>query len=142
MKTNDQSNDREQPKGEGADTFLKYLKDTAKTIKESKQFLAATKNVIAELLQDIVCEYELSREEYKAKDAQEPVPGDWISVEDGLPEEGGRYWCYVEEINDLGISHFQWNCSYHEVEKRFSDRSLNGGKVTHWQPLPAPPNKL
>jgi hypothetical protein len=65
---------------------------------------------------------------------------DWIRVEDGLPEEGGRYWCFVEELTDLGISHFQWNCSYHEVEKRFSDKYLtNGQKVTHWTKLlPSP----
>lgn len=23
---------------------------------------------------------------------------DWVDVNDRLPEEGGRYWCYVEEI--------------------------------------------
>lgn len=64
----------------------------------------------------------------------------WISVTNGLPKEGGRYWCYVEEINDLGISYFQWNCSYNAVEKRFSDMYLqNGEKVTHWMPLVDPP---
>lgn len=61
----------------------------------------------------------------------------WISVETKLPEEGGRYWCYVEELNDLGISHYQWNCSYNETEKRF--RVEKGGRVTHWTHLlPSP----
>lgn len=72
--------------------------------------------------------------------SKEEAQGEWISVKDRLPEEGGRYWCYVRDINSLGKSHFQWNCSYHEIEKRFSDRYLtNGEKVTHWQSLPSPP---
>jgi|SRR5882757_533611 len=54
----------------------------------------------------------------------------WISVNDELPNEGGRYWCYVKELNDLGISHFQWNCSFTPGEG-FSDlcQRMN---VTHW----------
>ena len=36
----------------------------------------------------------------------------WIPCSERLPEEGGRYWCYVEEINSLGKSHYQWNCSW------------------------------
>ena len=67
---------------------------------------------------------------------------EWISIKDRLPKEGGRYWCYLEHQNDLGLSHFQWNCSYNENEKRFSDRYLiDGEKVTHWMPLPEPPKQ-
>lgn len=67
---------------------------------------------------------------------------DWIDVNDRLPEEGGRYWCYVRDLNDLGVSHFQWNCAYNENEKRFSDSTLlNGEQVTHWRPLPEPPKR-
>lgn len=42
---------------------------------------------------------------------------DWISVDERLPEEGGRYWCYMRDINDLGASYFQWNCAYNANEK-------------------------
>lgn len=59
----------------------------------------------------------------------------WISVEDELPEEIGRYWCYLEEQNDLGKSHYQWNCGFNGDV--FSPDV--GSKVTHWQPLPTPP---
>lgn len=45
----------------------------------------------------------------------------WKNAETDPPKEGGRYWCLIEEQNDLGKSHFQWNCSYHETEKRWSD---------------------
>lgn len=66
----------------------------------------------------------------------------WISVKDRLPEEGGRYWCYVKEINDLGISYYQWNCSYHEIEKMWAeDKSNIVPFVTHWMPLPEPPKQ-
>lgn len=60
----------------------------------------------------------------------------WISVADRLPSEFGRYLCYVEEQNDLGKSHYQWNCSWNGDV--FSDSSLTGC-VTHWMPLPAAP---
>ncbi|EMX5170732.1 DUF551 domain-containing protein [Citrobacter freundii] len=65
-------------------------------------------------------------------------PDGWIPVSDRMPEEGGRYWCYVEEQNSLGKSHYQWNCSWNgEV---WSDKALSG-RVTHWIPLPAPPKQ-
>lgn len=63
----------------------------------------------------------------------------WISIEDKLPKEGGRYWCYVEYINDLGKSNFQWNCSFDPNTKLFSD-NLERMNVTHWMLLPSPPN--
>jgi len=67
---------------------------------------------------------------------------EWISVNDRLPEEGGRYWCFLEHQNDLGKSNFQWNCSFNETESVFSDSTLNDGEiVTHWMPLPEPPKK-
>lgn len=63
---------------------------------------------------------------------------DWIPCSERMPEEGGRYWCYVEEINSLGKSHYQWNCSWNG-----EDWGGEGfyGRVTHWQPLPEPPCK-
>jgi hypothetical protein len=50
------------------------------------------------------------------------------------PKEGGRYWCLIEEQNDLGKSHFQWNCSYHETEKRWSDNQ-ESYNVIYWTEL-------
>ncbi|EOC5825811.1 DUF551 domain-containing protein [Cronobacter sakazakii] len=62
----------------------------------------------------------------------------WIPCSERMPEEGGRYWCYVEEINSLGKSHYQWNCSWDG-----EDWGGEGfyGRATHWQPLPEPPCK-
>ncbi|HGP3906921.1 DUF551 domain-containing protein [Klebsiella pneumoniae] len=68
-----------------------------------------------------------------------PVVSGWIPVSERLPEEGGRYWCYVEEQNSLGKSHYQWNCSWNEGA--WSDKALTG-RVTHWMPLSAAPQEV
>ncbi|MEA8858875.1 DUF551 domain-containing protein [Citrobacter freundii] len=66
------------------------------------------------------------------------TPDTWIPVSERMPEEIGRYWCYVEEQNSLGKSHYQWNCSWNgEV---WSDKALTG-RVTHWMPLPSAPQR-
>lgn len=80
-----------------------------------------------------IAKEELAKKEKITKD-------DWISIDDQLPTEGGRYWCYVEEVNSLGVSHFQWNCFYHEKEKRWSDNFVSFN-VKHWRPLPEPPKR-
>lgn len=64
----------------------------------------------------------------------------WIPVSERMPEKSGRYWCYVEEQNDLGKSHYEWNCSWNG--ERWLVESENGGKVTHWQPLSAAPKEV
>ncbi|HIE7308875.1 TPA: DUF551 domain-containing protein [Klebsiella pneumoniae] len=68
------------------------------------------------------------------------VPGKWIPVSERMPEEGGRYWCYVEEQNSLGKSHYQWNCSWNG--DRWWVESEGGGIVTHWMPLPSAPQEV
>lgn len=68
------------------------------------------------------------------------IPDTWIPVSERLPEESGRYWCYVEEQNDLGKSHYQWNCSWNG--ERWWVESENGGIVTHWMPLAAAPQEV
>lgn len=68
------------------------------------------------------------------------VPGKWIPVSEQLPEECGRYWCYVEEQTDLGKSHYQWNCSWNG--ERWWVEGEDGGIVTHWMPLPAAPQEV
>ncbi len=67
---------------------------------------------------------------------KQPAVDGWIACADRMPEEGGRYWCYVEEQNSLGKSHYQWNCSWNGDE--WGGEALSG-RVTHWQPLPSPP---
>lgn len=54
------------------------------------------------------------------------------------PDSGGRYWCLIEEQNDLGKSYFQWNCNYHEKEKWWSDNFVKYNVIywTELAPLP------
>ena len=69
-----------------------------------------------------------------------PIKGverEWISVEERLPQESGRYWCYVVHFGELGRSSEQVNCSYSE-RHGFTEK-LNPMNVTHWMPLPSPP---
>lgn len=73
-------------------------------------------------------------------DGNSPViPDGWVACSERNPEEVGRYWCYIEEQNDLGKSHYQWNCSWNG--DRWWVESENGGRVTHWMPLPAAPQQ-
>ncbi len=83
-------------------------------------------------------------EEVKSKLQQDIVlsnlsfKGTWKNAKINPPSEDGRYWVLVEEVNDLGISYFQWNCSYHEFEKRWSDNLKNYNVIwwTELAPLP------
>ena len=67
------------------------------------------------------------------------IPDGWVACSERMPEESGRYWCYVEEQNDLGKSHYQWNCAWNG--KRWWVEHEDGGRVTHWMPLPAAPRQ-
>lgn len=73
------------------------------------------------------------------RDALNESVQEWIPCSERMPDEIGRYWCYVEEQNSLGKSHYQWNCSWNG--DRWWVESDNGGRVTHWMPLPNPPKQ-
>ena len=64
----------------------------------------------------------------------------WVPVSEP-PKEVGRYWCYVEEYNDLGRSHYQWNCSWNPHDNRWGNLQ-SGHKVLYWTNLmPEPPTQ-
>lgn len=72
-------------------------------------------------------------------DGNSPViPDGWVDCSERMPEESGRYWCYVEEQNSLGKSCYQWNCSWNGD---VWGGEMMYGRVTHWQPLPAAPQQ-
>jgi len=63
----------------------------------------------------------------------------WIPVTERLPEERGRYLCFVQEQEDLGTSKYVWNCYFGGPEYGWADDTVKMN-VTHWMPLPEPPN--
>src|SRR5690348_7012978 len=60
---------------------------------------------------------------------------EWISVKDRLPEQEALYLVYDSSNKEWGLSYFIVNGSY-----RYFDiwESLD---ITHWMPLPSPPNQ-
>lgn len=66
--------------------------------------------------------------------SEQEIP--WISVEDRLPKEGGRFLVWVEQVNDLGIECFFWNCAYHPGQG-FTDKGKMY-RVTHYQYIEPP----
>ena len=65
----------------------------------------------------------------------------WINVEEKLPEETGRYWCYVKGMACLGVFYQQDNCSFNKEDCRWNSEAWTNRceTVTHWMPLPEPP---
>lgn len=58
----------------------------------------------------------------------------WKNVETTPPNDYGRFWCIVEEQNDLGISHFQCNCFYHKLWNSWEDNGKEC-RVIWWTEL-------
>jgi hypothetical protein len=79
---------------------------------------------------------------------------EWISVKDRLPEENGRYLCYVKAKRRTGfIGTYGFVENLHEFDEMFFKGENRSGfitdddrlgfveieNVTHWMPLPEPP---
>lgn len=62
---------------------------------------------------------------------------EWKCTVDEPPIESDRYWVYVEYQGSLGLSYYQDNAYYDELENRWTSYYLNkeGGRVTHWTEL-------
>lgn len=76
----------------------------------------------------------------------------WISVKDRLPEKGPVLICFLEPFfgkfsKEIGIGYYDSPSDYENPEDgtgwRFwnPDRIVLGGGVTHWKPLPEPPEE-
>jgi hypothetical protein len=66
----------------------------------------------------------------------------WISVEDEMPEEEGVYLCHwddgVIETYDCEIDGNYWDVPV-SIFKSVANSKGGISRVTHWQPLPSPP---
>ena len=60
---------------------------------------------------------------------------EWVSVNDRLPEESGEYLAYCGEYDGICVL-------YYEVSKTKSKWRTKWKEVTHWMPLPEPPNEV
>lgn len=56
--------------------------------------------------------------------------GEWISVEDRLPDENTHVFAY---LSDRGFQEVPY------LVTKFDRYGFNISNVTHWQPLPEPP---
>ena len=58
----------------------------------------------------------------------------WKNVNDELPKESGRYWCYVEDMDDLGTGYYQSNCGF-TIDHKIWSENLKIIKVLFWTEL-------
>lgn len=66
-------------------------------------------------------------------------PNEWVSVEEELPRVGGNYICAVQDKNGgTWTIPAEWNL---EMKTWFGAFGEIKNKVTHWMPLPAPPDR-
>lgn len=71
----------------------------------------------------------------------EVAMGEWISVDERLPEPNGSYLVYVQNPDDNRrgtISRKKYMPAQRGWTMKRDERGM-GLKVTHWMPLPEPP---
>lgn len=66
------------------------------------------------------------------------VGGKWIPVTERLPEEGGRYLCYVKSFAFKGAF---YTTIMHYDKYGFVEGNIYTDDVTHWMPLPPDPEE-
>ena len=71
----------------------------------------------------------------KGRKKKEPKFGEWISVEDGLPEKNQDVLCCTSDKYDQPFIGYRDKYSGHWCKGRWA---YTWGKITHWMPLPEP----
>ena len=68
---------------------------------------------------------------------------EWISVEERLPEENGHYLVYEVCAHGGMVSLFEQHLNgraiWYKYDSEYGDFEVTG--VTHWMPLPPPPEQ-
>ena len=78
---------------------------------------------------------------------------EWISVKDRLPDNKGRYLVYEVWTYGNIIETVSWTPKYNGFEEHLKGKAIwynydseygdfEVGDVTHWMPLPEPPNDI
>lgn len=111
---------------------LEKVWDTLKTESEKKE----NKNLRQEMI-DTIAFYLMDLNDVEPIQTREGTfTRTWINAK-FPPKEVGRYWCVVEEQNDLGKSKFQCNCSWNPNDKQWTENgySLNVICYTELAPM-------
>ncbi len=67
--------------------------------------------------------------------------GEWISVEDRLPERGQNVIAFSESDGIVILTCFR-SAGWKEVITKENAQIIITHEVTHWMPLPEPPNDI
>jgi NTP pyrophosphatase (non-canonical NTP hydrolase) len=146
--------DRVQFGGIDAGNSYKAADVTPEMIKDEIGGIAIYLDLLASLfklsLEDSIIETFNSKSEQYNFIKYETPDGEWISVEDRLPEAGTEVMTWVEHYNDIPIQVYysttgkNWHGS-RELEDCMNDGFVQDSRLTsaptHWMPLPSPPKK-
>ena len=84
------------------------------------------------------CFFDTAEEAFQAIPTLTP-PNEWVSVKERLPRVGGDFICAVQDKNGgIWIIPAEWNL---EMKTWFGAFGEIKNKVTHWMPLPTPPDR-
>ena len=77
-------------------------------------------------------------------------PNEWVSVEERLPTKNGEYFAYTTDEN-INVIEFDEDCGdngefgfwkeYYQDGAYLDSEWVKADWITHWMPLPAPPDK-
>lgn len=73
----------------------------------------------------------------KARKKRKPKFGEWISVEDRLPDKCGNYLTYDPRYNDINMCYYMGSGEWDHHRNGITDAKSHG--FTYWQSLPEPP---
>lgn len=85
--------------------------------------------------EELIKALDYDRQQYEAGYRDGLNTDRWISVEDRLPEQGGAYIIYAGIV---GIAWYKKGSQLWESPSGLVTE-ISDGLVTHWMPLPAPP---
>lgn len=73
-----------------------------------------------------------------------PEPPQWIRVEDRLPDDASDVLAYYDYggIGLVKFVNYYKDCWYDSVFNDLVDDFRNPGRITHWMPLPEPPEEV
>ena len=111
----------------------------------------ALKKALSEAIKDAPLNIQATVEQYIDEAPTLTSPNEWVSVEEGLPEDNipeHKLQIIVLVLTDGGVVRIK-NRTYHPARyyygkfypERWDWGAFNNDRITHWMPLPAPPDQ-